>query len=553
MSDTAIIEIPAGDNVQAAAARLTLQRDAILLLFGEIDQALATQVQSIFERAVAPVALLANALVVDNGRSDGIAGLLGQAVKQLDQQPNLVGILSPNEGAPDSNHSAIMRLPSEWADPAKSSFLLTAELAGDQQDQQKSVAALLVGGSESDKITVLRCARRGWPLLLVQGAGGLGDSILTAMTPSPQGASPVQITDPDLREILDIATITPIPLAGNTDDLKRVLLGPIQPLGDVLPDAWGRFDDLDLAAVEKESLFRATQLGILTLTVVATLLAIAISGSGLPPKFSLPWFPSLDVHAILHVLMIAIPISISMLAAFNARFREGNKWLLLRAAAESIKSEIFRYRAGSGVYSEEQCIQISAPLRLASNIKDISTSLAQSEVNRTSLPQRNVVDPRRLKTLTPDAYLRDRVEDQISYFVSKTGSLYRRLKQLQLWILLVGGLGTFLAAINLEVWVALTTALATAFTNKLEIDQVENSLVQYNAALTNLRNVRSWWKGLTPWEKARRKNIDLLVDQTERALERETAGWVQQMQSTLDKLTEKEKGADQQPDSDHKD
>jgi hypothetical protein len=163
-----------------------------------------------------------------------------------------------------------------------------------------------------------------------------------------------------------------------------------------------------------------------------------------------------------------------------------------------------------------------------------------------------VVDPARLKILAPEAYLRERVEDQISYFVKKTAALYRQLKQLQLWILIVGGLGTFLAAIRLEVWVALTTALAAAFTNKLEIDQVENSLVQYNVTLTNLRNIQSWWKGLTSWEKTRRKNIDLLVDQTEKALERETAGWVQQMQSTLDKLTEKENGSEQQPASDRR-
>jgi hypothetical protein len=354
-----------------------------------------------------------------------------------------------------------------------------------------------------------------------------------------------------MREILDIGTIAPVPLTGNTDDLKRVLLAPVQPLGDVLPDAWRRFDDLDLAAVDKESLFRSTQLAIQILTVIATLLAIAISGSGLPPKATVPYLPNLSVHSILHILMIVIPILISMLGAFNARFREGNKWLLLRAAAESVKSEIFRYRAKSGIYSEEQCAQISAPLRLAESIKEINNSLAQSEVNRTSLPHRDVVDPKRLKLLTPDGYLRTRVEDQIDYFVSKTTTLYRQLKRLQMWILIVGGLGTFLAAINFEVWVALTTALATAFTNKLEIDQVENSLVQYNVALTNLRNVQSWWKGLTPWEKTRPKNIDLMVDRTELALARETAGWVQQMQSTLDKLTEKEKTSDQQSSSDH--
>ena len=544
MSPPPLIELAATDTFAAAAAKIALQPDAILLVFGGVDPSLSAEVRSIFERAVAPVALLANALVVDNGANDGLAGLLGQAAKQLDRAPTLLGILAANQSGPEPNHSVAVRLPAEWTDPAKTSFLLTAELAAKAPEDEKAVAGLLVGGNEADIATALRRARRGWPHLIVQGAGGVGDTILTAMAPPAQGAQPATIADPDLREILDIATISAIALAGNTDDLKRILLGPIQPLGDVLPDAWGRFDNFDLAAVEKEALFRATQMGIQVLTVVATLLAIAISGSGIPVKLSLPVFSHLDLHAILHILMIAIPILISMLGAFNARFREGNKWLLLRAAAESIKSEIFRYRTRSGIYSEEQCTAITAPLRLADSIKEISTSLTQSEVNRTSLPQRNVVDPKRLKILSPDAYLRERVEDQIDYFVGKTVTLYRQLKQLQLWILIVGGLGTFLAAINLEVWVALTTALATAFTNKLEIDQVENSLVQYNIALANLRNVQTWWKGLTPWEKARPKNIDLLVDRSERALERETAGWVQQMQSTLDKLTEKEKTPD---------
>ncbi len=551
MNDTPIIEIPASDSFETAAAKVNLQADVILLLFGAVDQALGAQVRSIFERAVAPVALFANALVIDNGRADGMAGLIGQAAKQLDQSPLLLGILSPNESAPDSNHSVLLRLPHEWEDIPKSSFLLTVELAK-KEDGLKPVAALLIGGSETDMVTVLRCARRGWPLLIVQGAGGLGDKILTAMAPTAAGTQASPIADPDLLEILDTATVFPIALGGNTDDIKRILFGPIQQLGDILPDAWGRFDDLDIAAVEKEALFRATQFSILTLTVIATLMAIAISGSGLPIKVSLPWLPNLEVHDILHILMIAIPILISMLGAFNARFREGNKWLLLRAAAESIKSQIYRYRTRTGIYSDEQCLQISAPLQLAGNIKDITTSLAQSEVNRSSLPHRNRVDPARLKILTPEAYLRDRIEDQIAYFVTKTAALYRQLKRLQLWILIVGGLGTFLAAIRLEVWVALTTALAAAFTNKLEIDQVENSLVQYNVTLTNLRNIQSWWKGLTSWEKTRGKNIDLLVDQAEKALERETAGWVQQMQSTLDKLTEKEKTSDQQPSSDRK-
>ena len=93
----------------------------------------------------------------------------------------------------------------------------------------------------------------------------------------------------------------------------------------------------------------------------------------------------------------------------------------------------------------------------------------------------------------------------------------------------------------------MTTGIATALTTKLEIDQVDNTIVQYNVALTNLRNIESWWAALSPWEKTRQRNIDLLVDQTEKSLEKETSGWVQQMQSELDKLTEKQPDSSQKP------
>ena len=87
---------------------------------------------------------------------------------------------------------------------------------------------------------------------------------------------------------------------------------------------------------------------------------------------------------------------------------------------------------------------------------------------------------------------------------------------------------------------ALATAVVTALTTKLQADQVENSLMQYNQALASLRNIEAWWTALSRWEMGRRKNIDLLVNQTEEALASESVGWVQQMQAALDKLTEKE-------------
>jgi hypothetical protein len=537
------IEIPPTDSPDDAAERFKHSSDVIILIFGSTDESRSSTVRSAFARALIPVALLSNALIIDDGAANGLAGQLGHAIDQVDQSPSTLGILSPGTTPPAPHHTALMRLPSQCSNPDKDRFLITVSLSGKGPSPKKPTLAFLIGGSDLDKVTALRCARNCWPILVMGAAGGVGDVLLSAKDSVDAGGKLADIPDPDVREIVDCGTMRSIDLTADTDTLKRLLLGPIQKPGEILADAWARYDDLDLGAVDKQSQFRTTQIAILILTVLATLMAIlfalvhGIDGS----KYS--W--ASPTGAALHIVMIIIPIGISLLVGFNARFREGNKWILLRAAAESVKQHIFRYRTKSGAYSEDQCKTESASTRLASNLRDITSNLAQSEVNRTNLPQREISDPKRTNFLTPEEYLRDRIEDQIAYFVKKTQNLYRQLKRLQIYILFAGGAGTFLAAINRDIWVALTTAMAMAFASKLELDQVESSLVQYNTALVSLRNIESWWRSLSPWERTRQKNIDLLVDQTETTLEHETTGWVQKMQSALEKLTEKESSTDQ--------
>jgi hypothetical protein len=103
-------------------------------------------------------------------------------------------------------------------------------------------------------------------------------------------------------------------------------------------------------------------------------------------------------------------------------------------------------------------------------------------------------------------------------------------------VLLAGGVGTFLAAIGFQLWVAFTTALATAFTTYLQYRQTENTLTQYNQTATNLQNVKGWWVALSAEDQADPKKIQKLVETTEDVLASEQTGWVQQMQDALAKL-----------------
>jgi len=541
-ADRRLIDLSATDTVDSIVAQIKNQPNPLIILLGDYDVALEPTVRSLFSRAIVPAAVGSGVVIIDNGANCGCSAAVGYAARDEDRGPTLFGIAPHGVDQLEPNHTAIIRLSAEWSDPMKALVQIAGELAKDNAAADRPVLAVLFGGGNAEKGALVRCTRRKWPVLVVQGTGGIADEMLKAMEPAADGTPPPPATDPDLREIIETADIYKFSISGNVDDLNRILLARIDVRVDTLTDSWSRYDDLDQAAMKKQVLFKQLQWTILSLGLLSTLLAIARSGTALP-SFIARLFPADYVPAfqnLAHVLIVLTPITISVLIAAGSRFREGNKWVLLRSSSEAIKSEIFRYRMQAGSYSNEQCLQTSRESKLAARLKDISSALVQSEVNRTNVPAVVKNDPTRLTFLSPDDYMRDRIDDQIKYFVSKTARLYKRLKVTQISIYIAGGVGTALAAFHGDVWVALTTAIAATLTTRLETDQVENSLVQYNQTLTGLRNITSWWRALSQWEKGRRRNIDLLVEQTEKSLAGELSGWVQQMQTALDKLTEKE-------------
>ena len=103
-------------------------------------------------------------------------------------------------------------------------------------------------------------------------------------------------------------------------------------------------------------------------------------------------------------------------------------------------------------------------------------------------------------------------------------------------------LGTFLAAIRAELWVALTAAIVTALGAYLHYRQTESTLVRYNTTASNLDSVLMWWASLTPNQQAVPENVRRLVDTTEKILESESVGWLAQMRSAIADLSRKTDG-----------
>ncbi len=273
----------------------------------------------------------------------------------------------------------------------------------------------------------------------------------------------------------------------------------------------------------------------------------------------------------LQSLLIILPIAISALLAFAVKFDRGNNWLLLRGSAEVLKSEIYCYRTRIREYKDNR------DEVLAHKIKVISERLKGSAVHQAALSpyeeessptyklgwvlraitlilrfanklfyriwnklfgieklsKRNTIQDDEFSDLNAEGYITHRLEDQFFWYRNKAQQLDRQLQFLESSIYFFGGLGTFLAAIKYQSWVAVTVALTGALSNYLDFKRVEATLVGYNRAADGLYDVEAWWSSLSVKQKQHPKNFEQLVVRTEAIIRSEHVSWLQDMQDRL--------------------
>lgn len=559
-SATAVFPLAAATGQEIVEALEIKPPKAALLIIGgadSIEEKVGSRLIQLFGRGIARAAADLNALIIDGGTESGVMKMMGLGVADRGFKSDLIGVAplgvinypgSEGEGKTplDPNHSHFVLVEGkEWGSETGVIFKLMGAL-----NQKAPSVVLLAGGGAVSRKEALQAVRRNLPLIVVEGSSGVADEIATAWNAKPELPD-----DPGLAEIIADGRIEFHRLSNSVKGAERLL---IRELGGetVLLQAWERFADYDLNAIQQQNRFEWIQKSILVIGVLATALALikqVRNPSGVFQRGDIWWFA--------YYILLLIPIILTILITAASRFKQGNKWLLLRAGAEAIKREIFRYRTRAGDYKEvpnlppAQNAEGTSPPPpptpeqvLAQRVEDVTRRVMRTEVNTSSIIPYNKdkgFPPSMYAAegaddgftmLTPDRYVQVRLGDQLSYYKRKAVKLERQLKLVQWSIFIIGGLGTFLAAINRQVWIALSTALAAALTTFLSYRQTENTLMKYNQAATDLENVKSWWTALPAEEQAKQKNVTTLVDHTEQVLQSELDGWVQQMQNALAEL-----------------
>ena len=515
------------------------------------DAALKPRLMQLLGRGLLRAVREAQALCVVRAGFDGLLGSVladsGQGMQVLGVAPN-GRVVVPGEER-DAEADAVPPVPGlthlllttagPWGSELRTKIDMAAALAGPQPG-----LLVVVGGGDDLMVEVRQAVRQRWPVLVVKGSGAAADAL------ARQWESGVAIDDdPVVAEILADGHLTCIALGEKVGEaVETVTRQVLRGTGgeSVLRQAWRRFGAIDEAANRQQTDFLATQKRILLMGVLAVLLSIVYSQMPEPPKDAKAVWGILDwARWLLGYVLIAVPIGISLLIAVTNRFKPGKRWVLMRSASESIKREIYRYRLRAAGYTDND----PREKKLAEAIEDITRRLSRTEANTMALPiykgpipPVNTASPRDdgMSLLSTDQYVALRLEDQLSFYRRKTVTLEAELSRLQIYVLLAGAAGTLLAAFggNFVIWIALTTAVASAVMTYLSYRQTESTLTGYNQTATDLDNILSWWTSLEPEEQALRGNIETLATHTEQVLADELSSWTQRMTDALEKLRE---------------
>jgi hypothetical protein len=523
-------------------------RPVILVCGGadDMNDAELAAARAVLGPAVRDAVSRTGAVVVDGGTDAGVMQLVGaERARDPLSMPVVLGVAPAGKvehgGATGGDRIRLARDhtqfvladSADWGGETALMMALAEELSAGAP-----VVMVLAGGGDGASAEVREAVARGWPVFAIAGTGGVADALgpkppprdgarrmLTALAdragkPSP----PSELTGADIRRAA----------AGDVAGLARSLAWELQ-AEPILKRAWRSFATYDALAVRSRGFFERLQRWTLGLGVAGTVVALAHAevANG-------------DLKDVLHWTAVVTPIVVATLIALANKSAAGKRWILLRAAAEAVKSEIYRCRTQTGPYAADKLSGGKHPVtrdaRLAAQIKDIQQGLILTDASGGALtPYSGPLPPAMygaeaaddgLSRLDAKGYVAIRTGDQLAYYHGRVARLARKRAWMQIVTIAAGGLGAVLAAAGAEIWVGATTALAGAFLAHLGYLQVDNTIVNYNRAAAALDALQCDLEA----HSTDAADLETIVERGETVLTTELGGWVQQMQEALAEL-----------------
>jgi hypothetical protein len=332
---------------------------------------------------------------------------------------------------------------------------------------------------------------------------------------------------------------------------------------DALLYAWRHFIAFDAVSNNQKRLHLRYRRLIIILGFVASATAVL---SILPP---VEWFfrileensqgSSVGFILLARVLVIIAPITIAILMALALQFAPGVVWVIHRVYAESIKREIYLYRAKSEKYRPTHLTNLQRKQRL---IRAVDRACAEIDKLDTLIPYQQEISksnldelPKRIKPsksenirgytdhesdngfspISGAEYDEWRVVAQRNWYANRMQKDYRYLEVSRIVVLLIGGFGTFFAAMGFgwERMVVVTTALAVAITTYIQLKMYGQVYANYHRTIKSLDTRIMDWTLLTPEEKSNPEQSSKYVCAIENIFRSERRKWMEQAMQAM--------------------
>ena len=546
---------------------------------------LKNRLTDLLSRGVAQAAADCEAVIIDDGLNTGVSELVGQGVADRGRKTRLVGVLPPSTSSPDgsvkeddeilnANHTHFISSERERRDWQAETM---SRLAESVICNENWIITVLVGGETGGTAMdlVLETVRRKWNLVVIDGSGSLANRIvklkkeklawekrtgflrnLVRWLPFVNPVKRLRETDPYLYEIISDGKISILGKKSEASELRGRIRNFFThpPEENLLRNAWEKFAAYDQNSRRHRIQWHRLKKAPLYLGVLSTLMVLIYSASGDIPSVtggssndiwmnlytnfmkglaSIQGIPGWNL--IFRFTIILLPITVSIIIAIETRLKPGSKYILLRGAAEAVKRGVYSYRVlKDRPVNENEVLLPHNEKTLNDHLEKVSKFLLESDVKKSAFaPYEGRIPPEMfgaagddgLETLTPEKYLEIRVGDQLKFYTDRTNQYEKQIRGLRYWMIILGGAGTFLAAIGAQYWLPLTAAIVAAATAFLEYQQLEQILTKYNLTKASLENTKSKWLSMN--DKDRQDYVPKLVRDVEAILESENQGWVQ--------------------------
>ena len=197
------------------------------------------------------------------------------------------------------------------------------------------VVVVLAGGDAATAQRLLDRRTRSWSIVGAPHSGGLAEQLSVG---DRRRSAPEIVRGDELVQLQERRTLA-------VDHVGRLQHTVVWELDEheVVKQILARRKAYDATAQQLQRhahVLEATVLGLGVFVTFLSLLNRELDASG-------------AVHDVIHWTLVALPILVAALIALVSVTGSGKRWLLVRAACEAIKREVFVWRTRTGVYAPE--------------------------------------------------------------------------------------------------------------------------------------------------------------------------------------------------------